>query len=184
MPVVPADGVAAVIDASETLGLEQLRAAHERIARVKRLKKKPTRRSPPGRTRLDPTGRTKRSWVAETSASWSVRPGLGSRRRVGRQMSRRSNCRPFSIHLWTRAHILPQERAGRFSRSTNTAASLLANRRRGWVGVHRQSLRGSEIQSESRRPVPRPVRLVAPSSRSATVRAIACNAPRHSWYRW
>lgn len=42
----PADGVAAVIDASENLGLEELRAAYARIAQAKRLRKKPTPRVP------------------------------------------------------------------------------------------------------------------------------------------
>lgn len=42
----PADGVAAVIDASENLGLEDLRAAYARIAQAKRLRKKPTPRVP------------------------------------------------------------------------------------------------------------------------------------------
>ena len=37
----PADGVAAVIDASETLDLEGLRAAYARIAQAKRLNKRP-----------------------------------------------------------------------------------------------------------------------------------------------
>jgi hypothetical protein len=36
----PADGVAAVIDATETLGLEELRAAYGRVAAAKRLRKK------------------------------------------------------------------------------------------------------------------------------------------------
>jgi hypothetical protein len=43
---VPADGVAAVIDASESLDINGLRAAYARIAQVKRLKKKPTSRVP------------------------------------------------------------------------------------------------------------------------------------------
>src|SRR2546422_4494666 len=37
----PADGAAAVIDASENLSLDALRAAYSRIAQAKRLKKKP-----------------------------------------------------------------------------------------------------------------------------------------------
>lgn len=42
----PADGVVAVIDASENLGLKDLRAAYARIAHAKRLKKRPTPRVP------------------------------------------------------------------------------------------------------------------------------------------
>jgi hypothetical protein len=42
----PADGVAAVIDASETLSLDALRAAYARIAYAKRLKKRPAPRVP------------------------------------------------------------------------------------------------------------------------------------------
>jgi hypothetical protein len=42
----PADGVAAVIDASDNLDIDGLRAAYARIAHAKRLKKKPTPRVP------------------------------------------------------------------------------------------------------------------------------------------